>query len=678
MAWHHSIVLALASATAAHAGPAATGVERSGSAAAGEVVVRDCFGRRPMPESRARPGGSAGPPPPSLPTPLGASAQPASASPKPTAKAPSSKKKFRAEQEAILATIGTRGDASGGGSVEDLFSGGDGGQSLDEALAGASGVAVAQPHTPNDAKERRPEAPPVRQPAIDWGGTVYLSNDDSMSLASAQRLLWAVDQGRSFTTSQVRPHELLNYFSFDTVPAATSRLFSVHASALRTQDDELTVALSVRGAQPPPLPLDLTVVVDRSGSMRSDGRMDFTKRGLRIMAEQLSKGDRVDVVLFDDRVCTPLENYVVGRDDPALLDAVINDMKPRGGTDLNIGLREAYGVVTDRSAADRRGRNQRIMLLTDAQMNTGTINPDVVSDIGKAFDEHQIRLTGVGVGKSFNDKVLNMLTEKGKGAYVFLGTEAVVDRIFGVGFPSLVQTIAHDVHFALDLPDTMAMERFYGEEASTVKEAVQPIHYYAGTSQLFLQDLKVRRPKRADTVELTVTYSDATTGQAKTERFRYTLRDMMAADTHNVHKARALMSWTDLLLAQAMGQGACDEPAQTYADRASLVPDDVEVAYVSSLVEKQCGPILERRLSAVTYKVKLDSDVPIAEVSLLCGDETSQQRLGRGESVAVLQGQPGACTLTLMGNVPMTASVRVPQTGADVRCMVRGGRMECS
>ena len=26
-----------------------------------------------------------------------------------------------------------------------------------------------------------------------------------------------------------------------------------------------------------------------------------------------------------------------------------------------------------------------------------------------------------------------MLTEKGKGAYVYLGSEAVVDRVFGVG-----------------------------------------------------------------------------------------------------------------------------------------------------------------------------------------------------------------------------------------------------
>ena len=42
-----------------------------------------------------------------------------------------------------------------------------------------------------------------------------------------------------------------------------------------------------------------------------------------------------------------------------------------------------------------------------------------------------------------------------KGAYVFLGSERVVDRLFGQGFDALVQTIAEDVRFQLDLPPSL-------------------------------------------------------------------------------------------------------------------------------------------------------------------------------------------------------------------------------
>ena len=103
---------------------------------------------------------------------------------------------------------------------------------------------------------------PPAQPVLDWGATVYLSNDDSMSLASAQRLLWAVDRGAGFSSGEVRPHELLNYFSFDTAPVAPGETFSVLGGA-EQDGDTLSVALAVQGAMPPRQPLDLTLVIGR-------------------------------------------------------------------------------------------------------------------------------------------------------------------------------------------------------------------------------------------------------------------------------------------------------------------------------------------------------------------------------------------------------------------------------
>ncbi len=392
--------------------------------------------------------------------------------------------------------------------------------------------------------ERLQQAPIRRlQRQLDWGATVYLSNDDSMSLASAQRLLFAAANGLGLSPDQIRPHELLNYFSFDTVTPDPDQLFDVLASA-EQDGDRLSVALAVKGAVPERQPLDLTLLVDRSCSMAAEGRMDYTRRGLTQMIDQLERGDRLDVVLFDDRACVPLQNYVVGRDKPALLEETLARMAPEGSTDLDLGLRSAYDV--SRSHLDTHGRNRRVMVLTDALLNTGDVDHDTVSEIGAAFEDEGIRITGVGVGREFNDEVLDKLTEKGKGAYVYLGSEAVVDRVFGPdGFDSLVQTIAHDVRFALHLPDSLAMERFYGEEASTTREDVQPLNYYAGTSQLFLQDLQLRdrEPVRSDTVELEITYRDAVTGEPESRRFRTTLGKMLDTDPHTVRKGPALLAW---------------------------------------------------------------------------------------------------------------------------------------
>ena len=44
--------------------------------------------------------------------------------------------------------------------------------------------------------------------------------------------------------------------------------------------------------------------------------------------------------------------------------------------------------------------------------------------MSRFYDSRRIRLSGVGVGSSFNDYLLDRLTERGKGAYVFLGSDA--------------------------------------------------------------------------------------------------------------------------------------------------------------------------------------------------------------------------------------------------------------
>ncbi len=526
----------------------------------------------------------------------------------------------------------------------------------------------------NEQRERRPAGP-----RVDWGGETWLSNDDSMSLASAQRLLYALDRGASFSTSQIRPHELLNYFTFDTARPRGNQRFEVQPSAELVDGDTLSLALAVQGATPPRADLDLTVLVDRSGSMQAEGRMEYTKRALRHVADNLRNGDRFDLVLFDNTVCTPVENFTVGRDDPAVLYTAVERMQPRNSTDLDAGLKEAYRVATHHAKVP--SRSQRVMVFTDAMLNTGDVTPHTVSEIGKALEEHDIRLTGVGVGRDFRDDVLDKLTEKGKGAYVFLGSERVVDRLFDRGFEALVSTIAHDVRFKLDLPPSLGLERFYGEESSTVKEDVQPVHFHAGNSQVFLQDLALKdgRVVKDDPIRLEISYDDPETGRRHTQTYTTTVGAAMAADGHNSRKGRALMAWTDILYAHAMGGDACGESFTDYRRAISGLQGDAEVAYISELVGKWCDfsePVASWTAPAF-LKVRLDSDIDITEIAMTCADGTHTKALSASDTVARFEATPGTCNLTLYGAVPMSTTVEVPATGADLRCVVRGGRLSC-
>lgn len=436
----------------------------------------------------------------------------------------------------------------------------------------------------NGRFDRGPAEPPADEAGrADFGGRIHLSNDDSMSLASAQRVLWSLAEGREPALSELRPHELLNYFTFAPAPVRREDTFAVAASAVRTEDG-LALALTVTGARPERRPLDLTVLLDRSGSMEGE-RMAFVKRGLVRMVDRLHAGDRVNVVLFDDRVDVARVGFEVGRDDPDDLRLLFEEVDPRGATDLDAGLEAAYRVARERPT---KGRDARVLVVTDAQLTAGDLNPSRVTDIARAFDETGIRLAAVGVGHDFDDTVLQGLTEKGRGAYVYVGSEKVVDRVFGSGFDALVHVVADDARFTLDLPDSLGMARFYGEEASTVAADVQPVSFYAGTTQVFLQDLAVAPDglRKSDPLVLDLAWKDPVTGRERSQRWQGTVGDALAADPANVTKARALMAWTDLVRA---GRNDCAAEKREWKARTRAFGGDVETRYLDGLVADWCG-----------------------------------------------------------------------------------------
>ncbi len=445
----------------------------------------------------------------------------------------------------------------------------------------------------------------------DWGAAIYLSNDDTMSLSSAQRVIYAIDHFLPLPASHIRPHELLNYFSFQTEAVGLGNDFSVLADLKEDTREQgiYSLGLSVNGR-----PVDrgsrrnaaLTLVIDRSGSMQEEGRMDYLKRGLNRMIDELKTGDMVHMVVFDHEVCTPIENYVVGRDDPGKLARVIKALQPKGSTDLHLGLSKGYDIA-DR--AYQKDYSNRVVMVTDALTNRGVTDSRMIAMISKYYDSRRIRLSGVGVGRSFNDALLDRLTEKGKGAYVFLGSEAEVDAVFGSHFVSLIETTANDVHFRLHLPPSLRMNVFYGEESSTTKQDVQEIHYFAGTSQLFLSDLMARgsvlRPE--DWVMLSIEYSDPDSNEALVEEYAFNLGEIQG-QVKNVQKARVIMAWVDMLALMAErpvpsrysnagpsgwedpdGWQKCQDGREELGRLSKEVVDDPEIQRVMQLWQKYCS-----------------------------------------------------------------------------------------
>jgi hypothetical protein len=115
------------------------------------------------------------------------------------------------------------------------------------------------------------------------------------------------------------------------------------------------------------VPIDLCLVVDRSGSMSS--LMSLVIDTICFMVKQLQKGDRLSIVEYDNKVTTCLGLTSMDDSGKQRAQAAARTLSPRGGTNLSDGLFAGMQLVQDRPAGGNDVAS--VLLFTDGQANDG-------------------------------------------------------------------------------------------------------------------------------------------------------------------------------------------------------------------------------------------------------------------------------------------------------------------
>src|SRR5579863_9449676 len=171
------------------------------------------------------------------------------------------------------------------------------------------------------------------------------------------------------------------------------------------------------------LPLNLGVVIDRSGSMYDERRLEFVIEAVKFLADNLNSDDKVSIVVFADKakvILTPEAARDKGAVKRALDD--IDMLEIGGGTQMALGMRAAIDEVKKNLSGDRLNR---VLVLTDGQTYEETACLDLVT---KNLD--QISFSTIGVGVEFNEKLLQRLAQDSNGKYHFIGNPAEIPGIF--------------------------------------------------------------------------------------------------------------------------------------------------------------------------------------------------------------------------------------------------------
>jgi len=142
---------------------------------------------------------------------------------------------------------------------------------------------------------------------------------------------------------------------------------------------------------------DIMLVVDVSGSMEENGKLDQAKAGLGAFLQRILPEDRVGLVTFSSTAQVAVDPAPLGQDRVALDDA-IQAMRPTGKTAIYDGLMVGKQAL-DALPAPENGeeRIKAIVLLTDGEENASKATFDRLK---QEFDETGISIFPVAYGSS--------------------------------------------------------------------------------------------------------------------------------------------------------------------------------------------------------------------------------------------------------------------------------------
>lgn len=269
------------------------------------------------------------------------------------------------------------------------------------------------------------------------------------------------------------------------------------------------------------LPLNLALVIDRSGSM-SGSKLEKAREAAVYCVRQLTPTDRVAVVAYDDAVRTVAHSTRLSPEAKARLVRDIESIESGGSTNLGGGwLTGAQEVANFMHEANYLNR---AILLSDGLANVGIVDIGELAHHASELRQRGVSTTTMGIGADFNEELMEQLAIKGGGHFYFIEKANQIPDFLHRELGEVLATVAREVSLEIHLPWGVEGKLLNSFESSRQdgRLTVRLDDMIAGETRTVVLKLTVPSESagRSIAFDVNLAYKDVESGSTRSQRSR--------------------------------------------------------------------------------------------------------------------------------------------------------------
>ena len=212
-----------------------------------------------------------------------------------------------------------------------------------------------------------------------------------------------------------------------------------------------------RGEAPLRPPMDVRLVIDRSGSMRGE-KWTQAIAAAHAFVDRLAAGDRFGLISYADDATLDFAPAAIG--DRRAAHQAVDRLVSGGGTNIGAALElcQSHPPATGGAHGIKL-----VVLVSDGCVTVGQANPAMLGGIARQlYDDRGALTTTIGLGTDFDEETMLSIAREGSGSYHFVSRAIDIDGILQDELEDRAQSVAQALRLRIELADGVVASKIYG------------------------------------------------------------------------------------------------------------------------------------------------------------------------------------------------------------------------